>query len=257
MAQSRLCIRSYGVLELNNQTLTTNTTGTLFVNNVNVDINRVVGYTGGNGGLSFTSFNDEPENNLGGQFIVLNDSSGNVLTNTFGLNTFTNKGMITGLQAHNGNNFINFNPIGNLDIIANSGGIYLSSSDSIQLDTPYVTINTSEYYINTSKISSDYAVSNQSGSITTPVECLKPFGGILTVSATTVTQGSSIFNVSCDIVSINSLIQLSINNYTGTQGLPSVYISNITTGNFDINILNNSITHTLNGSLKLAYSIMN
>lgn len=91
MAQSRLCIRSYGSLELNNQTLSTNTSGTLLVNNVNVDINRVVGYTGGNSGLSFTSFNDEPENNLGGQFYVLNDSTGNVLTNTFGLNAFTNK----------------------------------------------------------------------------------------------------------------------------------------------------------------------
>lgn len=41
MAQSRFCLKSYGLLQLNNQTLNTNTTGTLFVNNVNVDINRV------------------------------------------------------------------------------------------------------------------------------------------------------------------------------------------------------------------------
>lgn len=68
---------------------------------------------------------------------------------------------------------------------------------------------------NTSKVSSNYSFSTQSGSITTSVECLKPFGRIITVSATTATQGSSIFNVTCDIVSINSLIQLSINHYTG------------------------------------------
>jgi hypothetical protein len=257
MAQSRFCLKSYGLLQLNNQTLNTNTTGTLFVNNVNVDINRVEGYTGGNGGLSFTSFNDEPQNNLGGQFLVLNDSTGNVVTNTFGLNAFTDKGMIVGLQAHNGNNYISFNPIGNLILVSNSSGIYLTAPDRIQLDTPYISLNTSEINFNTSKVSSNYSDIDQLNSITSSVECLKPFGHIITVSATTTTQGSSTFNVINNIVTVNSLIQLSINKYTGTQGLPSVYISNITTGNFDINISNHSITNPLNGSLKLAYSIMN
>jgi hypothetical protein len=91
MSQSRFCIKSYGLIQLNNQIINTNTTGALFVNNVNVDVNRVVGYTGGNGSLSFTSYNDEPEFNLGGQFLVLNDSTGNVLTNTLGLNAYTVK----------------------------------------------------------------------------------------------------------------------------------------------------------------------
>lgn len=257
MAQSRFCLRSYGLLQLNNQMLSTNTTGTLFVNDVNVDINRVVGYTGGSGGLSFTSFNGEPENNLGGQFYVLNDSTGNVLTNTYGLNAFTNKGIISGLQAHNGNNYINFNPIGNLDIISNSSGIYLSAPNSIQLDTSAINLNTSELLFNTSRVLSNYSFSNQISSITESIECIKPFGRIITVSATTATQGTSVFNITSSIVTLNSLIQLSINDYTGTQGLPSAYVSNITTGNFNVNISNHSITDPLNGSFKLAYTIMN
>lgn len=257
MSQSRFCLKSYGVIELNNQKLNTNTTGTLFVNDVNVDINRVVGYTGGSGsGLTFTSFNDEPENNLGGQFIVLNDSTGNVVTNTFGLNAFTEKGIVTGIQAPNGNNYINFRSDGDLAITSNSSGIYLSAPNTIQINTPYVSLNTSELMFNTLKVSSNYSYHTQSSSITTSTECLRPFGRISTFPATTPTQGSSTFNVSCDIVTINSLILLSINNYTGTQGLPNVHVSNITTGNFNVNISNHSITDPLNGSLTLAYSIM-
>lgn len=259
MAQSRFCLKSYGLLQLNNQTLNTDTTGTLFVNNVNVDINRVVGYTGGNGGLSFTSFNDEPENNLGGQFIVLNDSTGNVVTNAVGLSAFTNKGIITGIQAQNSNSYINLSPFGNLDIIGNSCGIYLSSPASIELvGSDYASLTTADFRYNTSKISAvNSSISNQNNSITTSVDSDSPFGHIITVSATTATQGSSTFNVTNSIVTVNSLIQLSINHYTGTQGLPSAYVSNITTGNFNINILNHSITNPLNGSLKLAYSIVN
>jgi len=81
MSHSRKVLKSFGSVELNKQILYSNTTGTLFVNNVNVDINRTVGYTGGNGGLTFTSFNDEPENNLGGQFIVLNATITQYLSN--------------------------------------------------------------------------------------------------------------------------------------------------------------------------------
>ena len=285
MSHSRKVLKSFGSVELNKQILYSNTTGTLFVNNVNVDINRTVGYTGGNGGLTFTSFNDEPENNLGGQFIVLNDSTGNVVTNTYGLNTFTDKGIITGLQAHNGNNYINFSSFGDLGITSNSSGISLSAPNRIQLtssdycnltginsvsfnsstcllrvngDDSNIYINTPELHYDVSKILTFNAVTReQTGSITTSVTCTAPIDNILTVSATTATQGSSTFNVICGIVTDNSLIQLSINDYTGNQGLPSVYVSNITTGNFNVNILNNSITSALNGQLKLAYSIMN
>jgi hypothetical protein len=285
MAQSRFCLKSYGVLQLNNQILTTDTTGTLLVNDVNVDINQITGYTGGSGGLSFTSFNDEPENNLGGQFIVLNDSTGNVVTNTYGLNTFTDKGIITGLQAHNGNNYINFRSIGDLGITSNSSGISLSAPDRIQIesldyctisgtnlislasnntllridgDYDYVLLTTADFRYNASKISvNNSAVTDQTDSITTSVNSNLPFGHIITISATTATQGSSTFNVTSSIVTVDSLIQLSINRYTGTQGLPNAYVSNITTGNFTINISNHSITDPLNGTLKLAYSIMN
>jgi hypothetical protein len=283
MSQSRFCLKSYGVIELNNQTLNTNTTGTLFVNDVNVDINRVTGYTGGSGGLTFTSFNDEPENNLGGQFIVLNDSTGNVVTNTFGLNAFTDKGITTGLQAHNGNNYINFRPIGDLDIISNSGGIVLTAPQRISLrsnndvilrgdnnivirsDMNQFEINNDMTIITTSELKYDcnkislvnYNSVDQITSITTGVQLNSPFGHINTISATTSTQGTVSFNFINNIVTSNSLVQLSINDYTGSQGLPSVYVSNITTGNFNVNISNHSITDPLNGQLKLAYSIMN
>jgi hypothetical protein len=42
MSQSRFCIKSYGLIQLNNQTINSNTTGSLYVNDVNVDINRLL-----------------------------------------------------------------------------------------------------------------------------------------------------------------------------------------------------------------------
>lgn len=103
----------------------------------------------------------------------------------------------------------------------------------------------------------NYNVIHQDTSINTTVVNNLPNSHILTQTATTSTQGNTTFSVSNSIVTSNSLIQLSINNYSGNQGLPNVRVSNITTGNFIINISNNSVSEALNGTLKIACSVIN
>jgi hypothetical protein len=147
---------------------------------------------------------------------------------------------------------INLSSNSDLQLTGNNNVIVFTGSTSIRLD------NTSVYY-NVNNIIANSNLTEQTTSITTNVTqtVSKAFNHILTYTATTDTQGNSVFNVFNTNVIPDSLINISINQYTGNQGLPSVYISNITMGNFTVNISNHSITQSLNGQLKLAYSIVN
>jgi hypothetical protein len=194
-----------------------------------------------------------------------------------GLNAYTDKGIISGLQSPNSNNYINFRAYGDLEITSISSGIYMSAPYDINLlshsdlrltgynnvilytDNTYIKLDNNSVSYNVNNIISNIDYTEQSTSITENVtqNNSKAFNHVLTYTATTTTQGNSVFNVFNDNVISLSLINISINKYTGNQGLPSVYISNITNGNFSVNISNHSITESLNGQLKIAYSIVN
>ena len=79
------------------------------------------------------------------------------------------------------------------------------------------------------------------------------FGSILTVSSDLATQGSAAFVVQNGLVNENTRVISNIVNYTGTQGLPSVYVSNPTTGQFNLNLQNSSIIDPLNGAIEIGF----
>ena len=74
----------------------------------------------------------------------------------------------------------------------------------------------------------------------------------MTVSSSLPTQGSSIFPVYNTFVNTNTRVISNIVNYNGT-GLPSVYVSNATEGQFSVTLQNNSITDPLNGPVEIGF----
>ena len=83
------------------------------------------------------------------------------------------------------------------------------------------------------------------------------FGSVLTVSSDLATQGSTAFVVQNSFVNENTRVISNIVNYTGTQGLPSVYVSNPTSGQFNLTLQNSSITDPLNGAVEIGFMALN
>jgi hypothetical protein len=96
--------------------------------------------------------------------------------------------------------------------------------------------------------------STQGTSISTGVNTYyNQFGSILTVSSTLPTQGSAAFVVSNGYVTADTRVISNIVNYTGTQGLPSVYVSNAANGQFTVTLQNNSIVDPLDGAVEIGF----
>jgi hypothetical protein len=96
---------------------------------------------------------------------------------------------------------------------------------------------------------------SQGTSTTTGVTINSPAGFIYTFTTGTIaTSGSASFNVSNSLVAADSIITTSIANYTGSA-IPTSTVTSITQGSFDIKINNLDATNTLDGSLKLAYTL--
>lgn len=109
--------------------------------------------------------------------------------------------------------------------------------------------------INTNDIDLSSGNITQLTSITTAVTLPSTSGIITTVSATTATNGSSIFTASHPSVTVNKVVLANIVGYTGTQGSPSVRLSTAS-GSFSVIIQNHNDTAPLNGSLRIAYCIL-
>jgi len=93
-------------------------------------------------------------------------------------------------------------------------------------------------------------------SATTAVVCNSHNGVVTTVSSSLAAEASSQFEVTCSLVKTGSLIQVSIQDYTGT-GIPVVRATEIVNDtSFDIVITNAHSSAALNGVLKISYIIV-
>jgi hypothetical protein len=79
------------------------------------------------------------------------------------------------------------------------------------------------------------------------------FGSILTVSNSVPPQGSAQFSVTNTYVTADTSVISNIVRYTGTEGLPSVYVSNVANGLFTVSLVNNSVTDSLNGAVEIGF----
>lgn len=105
-------------------------------------------------------------------------------------------------------------------------------------------------------------VAAQATSITTGVTLNTKKGFIQTQIATTAAAGAAVtsFVVSDSFTTTSSNVDASINLYSGalvTNGIPYILITNVTTGSFTINILNNHPTNALNGTLQISFDVKN
>ena len=245
MSQSRFCIKECGRLQINSHSLTSDTTGTIQVDSVNI----------GSSGLSFTpSFTPDSL-----QFCMLNDSTGNVVTNTYGLNAHVGKGYIDGFVSYDNNVSLVLGSV-IASFTSNSGSIYLNAQQGIsEYSNTYIQHSCQslqQTYVNL-KVNISEVV--QPNSFSDSVSISSAVGKITTFTANTTTQGSSTISVSGQqVLTGNSLVQLTINDYAG-QGLPSVYANNIqsdgTTGSFNLTIFNSSVSQPLNQPISIVYNI--
>lgn len=93
----------------------------------------------------------------------------------------------------------------------------------------------------------------QGTAITSGVTLNSQCGSIRTVSAATGAQSVQSFIVTNSNITIDSVILANIIGYTGSTGLPHVYIDDITSGSFKTIIQNCSTSASLNGALNIGY----
>lgn len=96
----------------------------------------------------------------------------------------------------------------------------------------------------------------QATSITTAVLASASTGVITTVSSTLAAEGAASFTLNNPKITSSSTVFLSINNYSGNQGLPSVRVNAVSDGSCSVVLSNNHGTSALNGIVKIAYLIM-
>jgi len=92
----------------------------------------------------------------------------------------------------------------------------------------------------------------QGTSIMTNIQVAGQFGSVLTVPASLATQGSTSFFVQNGLITPETRVIANIVNYNGT-GLPSVYVSNATSGFFRVTLQNNSIIDPLNSTIEIGF----
>ena len=93
----------------------------------------------------------------------------------------------------------------------------------------------------------------QGTAITTGVTLNTQCGAIRTVSAATGAQSAQSFTVTNSDITVNSIVLANIIGYTGSTGLPHVYVDDITSGSFKTVIQNCSTSASLNGALNIGY----
>jgi hypothetical protein len=98
----------------------------------------------------------------------------------------------------------------------------------------------------------------QTTSINTDVTLNATAGLVTTVTATVASGGSTFFTVFNSQVEAGSIIQATVNNYTGlfiVNGVPGVVITNVQAGQFNIGIINTG-AFALDGQVKVAFSVL-
>jgi predicted lipoprotein len=93
----------------------------------------------------------------------------------------------------------------------------------------------------------------QGTAITSGVTLNSQCGAIRTVSAATGAQSAQSFTVTNSDITVDSIVLANIIGYTGSTGLPHVYVDDITSGSFKTVIQNCSTSASLNGALNIGY----
>ena len=111
--------------------------------------------------------------------------------------------------------------------------------------------------VNTNQIAySNKGSVTQAGSLTSGVTLNSPVGAIRTVSTTLGTAGNSMFTCANSVVTASKYVMANIIDYSGSTGVPSIIVDNITKGSFAINVRNSHPIQSLNGSLAIAFQIL-
>lgn len=283
MSQSRFSYKSFGQISINNQYITTNTTGSLKVNGVEVD-------EGGSGNSNFTFLNNAVDgvyplaivqNTFGNSATLANsllsysqnisNSGGGFFTpsnNTFSMDKdaisfYTSKnnfylsdvGDNIVLTSNLSSIIINDqNKNANIDIASNntqgSLGIYVGRYQANANSSIILSANTITY-------PRGMVTVDQTGSITNTVDTgRKFFGRIGLVSSTLAAQSSVDIPITNTYVTNDSIILLTIHSYNGT-GIPTVYVKSATNATgFTIRLSNASTTDPLSSYVYINYSIM-
>jgi hypothetical protein len=116
--------------------------------------------------------------------------------------------------------------------------------------------------VNCNNVTSNQIIMNnkdsvtQATGITSGVTINSHCGKIVTVSTTMATGGNFAFAVSNDKVFADSYVMANIIQYTGSAGTPAMYVDDITTGSFTVNVMNGHHTLALNGALHIAFNVV-
>lgn len=96
----------------------------------------------------------------------------------------------------------------------------------------------------------------QTGSATAAVTIQFPGGRIVCFTSSLAALGTSTFTVTNSFVRADSLVIATIQDYTGTTGLPTVTVDDLVAGSFKINLNNVHNAAVLNGVVTIAFAIM-
>ena len=108
-------------------------------------------------------------------------------------------------------------------------------------------------------ILADNGTVKQVTSITTGVTLNKMCGIITTVTCTIGASLANLFTVTNSKVASNDIVLATIENYSGSygaNGLPHVNINGISSGSFQVIIINSHPSNALNGGLKIAFMVI-
>lgn len=109
------------------------------------------------------------------------------------------------------------------------------------------------------KWETEFGVETQITSVTTGVTLSVLKGVITTFSHTAAAYASNTFTVTNTYVGANSKVNAWIQNYSGTfttNGLPTVYVDNVTAGAFDITVSNLHNANALSGTLAIGFQVL-
>jgi hypothetical protein len=271
MSQSNKVTKFCGSLFLNGHQFETNTAGTLYVDDINVN-----GGGGGGGDVSYSSignlynttgaitiFSDTTEITPSGLMITSDQTEidnyitdPNVIGNSSGSLIRTNSGK-SGIYI--GDDIISLYNNDNKDIVIEGRTIYFGNSMS-----SYAQTNITDHHFSTQRISykkqycDEYTIETQLTSTSSPVDSHGFQGKINLFTSTLSTMGSVSFTVNNNnILNISTTYPIiSIIKYTGNTGHPSVYVSSITVGSYGVTVQNSHNSQSLNGELTLSYNLI-
>jgi len=109
--------------------------------------------------------------------------------------------------------------------------------------------------VSTLTLSSKGAVTQET-SITTAVSVNAASGVITTVSATTAANALSTFTVNNSAVAAGSIVIASIIDYSGSAGVPSIFVDDIASGSFKVTLGNGHGTNAFNGVFKIGFIVI-